>query len=222
MGGGEAAPAGPTAAAFTAAIRCWELMVRCQTTLRQQDFDFPALLDALGGRGWWWLSVFHADMLVFQGHLGEAVAKLKEMLVGGAYPTPLVISSLAIHVKLASLQYALNNLSGACDAVLQLVGQLSVLPQPPAAAAPGQQGSSGIGGQLNGPEARRHLHLLPLTRPHCLHLATAVLIQALRQRLHTHDDQCMGHLITLVQVSDSLNFAQRKVLIKINQQRKRL
>lgn len=85
--------------------------------------------------------------------------------------------------------------------MLEVVGQLS-----------GWGGGGGSSGPPAGevcvparPPGRRHLHVLALTRPHILRFTTTLLIHALRQRIFVDshsDDFCIGHLITLLQVSE--------------------
>lgn len=84
---------------------------------------------------------------------------------------------------------------GAAEAVLEVVTQL-----------PGWAGGGGLSGDLciTAAPNRRHLHVLALTRSQCLQFATTLLIHALRQRIiidRHSDDLCIGHLITLLQVS---------------------
>ncbi|KAK3885848.1 hypothetical protein Pcinc_009975 [Petrolisthes cinctipes] len=166
--------------------------------------EFVRVLESLGSDRWWWLRVFTVDVLIHQGRLTEAYQELTHTLAtldrnpSHHAPLPLATTLLTTHLKLASVHYALNNLSGAAEAVLEVVGQLS-----------GWSGGGGSGGPPAGevcvparPPGRRHLHVLALTRPHILRFTTTLLIHALRQRIlvDSHsDDFCIGHLITLLQ-----------------------
>ncbi|XP_064098835.1 LOW QUALITY PROTEIN: integrator complex subunit 10-like [Macrobrachium nipponense] len=180
--------AGGLSQALTTAIKCWDLL----NSYEQLRAEFVRLLDSLGTDRWWWLRVFRTDVLIYQGRLAEAARELRHTLThrGPQMPTTFISTNL----KLASVLYALNSLSSAAEAVLEVVNQL-----------PGWV--PGVGGLatdlcVSALPARRHLHVLALTRPQCLQFATTLLIHSLRQRIFVDkhsDDLCMGYLITLLQ-----------------------
>ncbi|KAK7072751.1 hypothetical protein SK128_001960 [Halocaridina rubra] len=180
--------AGGLSQALTTAIKCWDLL----NSYEQLRAEFVRLLESLGTDRWWWLRVFRVDVLIYQGRLAEAARELRHALThrGPQMPTTFISTNL----KLASVLYALNNLSGAAEAALEVVNQL-----------PGWVVSvGGLASDLciSTTPSRRHLHVLALTRPQCLQFATTLLIHALRQRIFVDkqfDDLCMGHLITLLQ-----------------------
>jgi len=96
---------------------------------------------------------------------------------------------LEVCLKLASVNYAVSNLSGAAECALKVI---KLLPTLTSAASVG----------LVSTGAERHLHILPLTKSHCLQFVVNVLINALRTRIVTqkfYEDLSMGHLITLLQ-----------------------
>ncbi|XP_068235665.1 integrator complex subunit 10 [Palaemon carinicauda] len=180
--------AGALSQALTTAIKCWDLL----NSYEQLRAEFVRLLETLGTDRWWWLRVFRTDVLIYQGRLAEAARELRHALThrGPQMPTTFISTNL----KLASVLYALNSLSSAAEAVLEVVNQL-----------PGWV--AGVGGLasdlcVSALPARRHLHVLALTRPQCLQFATTLLIHSLRQRIFDDkqmDDLCMGYLITLLQ-----------------------
>ncbi|XP_042891180.1 integrator complex subunit 10-like [Penaeus japonicus] len=179
--------AGGLSQALTTAIKCWDLL----NSYEQLRAEFVRLLESLGTERWWWLRVFTVDMLIYQGRLAEAARELRHTLThrGTQLPTTFISTNL----KLSSVLYAMNNLSGAAEAVLEVVTQL-----------PGWAGGGGLSGDLciTAAPNRRHLHVLALTRSQCLQFATTLLIHALRQRIiidRHSDDLCIGHLITLLQ-----------------------
>ena len=68
------------------------------------------LLESLGSDLWWWLRVFTVDVLIYQGRLAEAARDLRHTLTQrhtSMQPTAFISTNL----KLASVFYALNNLS---------------------------------------------------------------------------------------------------------------
>ncbi|XP_063852733.1 integrator complex subunit 10-like [Scylla paramamosain] len=188
VGGQGGIAAGGLSQALTTAIKCWDIL----KSYEQLRAEFVRLLESLGSELWWWLRVFTVDVLIYQGRLAEAARDLRHTLTQhhtSMQPTAFISTNL----KLASVFYALSNLSGAAEAVLEVVRQL-----------PGWVGMGGLTSELTvtAPPTHRHLHVLALTRPQCLQFATTLLIHALRQRVvvdrHT-DDFCIGHLITLLQ-----------------------
>ncbi|XP_042219425.1 integrator complex subunit 10-like isoform X2 [Homarus americanus] len=179
--------AGGLSQALTTAIKCWDLL----NSYEQLRAEFVRLLESLGTDRWWWLRVFTVDVLIYQGRLAEASRELRHTLTQRVHQLPTTF--ISTNLKLASVLYALNNLSGAAEAVLEVVGQL-----------PGWVGVGSLAGDLcvSAAPNRRHLHVLALTRPQCLQFATTLLIHALRQRIIVDrhmDDLCIGHLITLLQ-----------------------
>ncbi|XP_050709620.1 integrator complex subunit 10-like [Eriocheir sinensis] len=180
--------AGGLSQALTTAIKCWDIL----KSYEQLRAEFVRLLESLGSELWWWLRVFTVDVLIYQGRLAEAARELRHTLTQrhtSLQPTAFISTNL----KLASVLFAISNLSGAAEAVLEVVGQL-----------PGWVGVGGLTGDLTvtAPPTHRHLHVLALTRPQCLQFATTLLIHALRQRIVVErhsDDFCVGHLITLLQ-----------------------
>lgn len=75
--------------------------------------EFVRLLESLGTERWWWLRVFTVDMLIYQGRLAEAARELRHTLThrGTQLPTTFISTNL----KLASVLYAMNNLSVSND-----------------------------------------------------------------------------------------------------------
>ncbi|CAL4087217.1 unnamed protein product, partial [Meganyctiphanes norvegica] len=181
--------AGGISPALITAIKCWDLL-NAYDTLRA---EFMRLLDSLGTERWWWLQIFLIDLRIYQGHLTEAARELRHSLsrmLQASPPNPADI--IVMNLKLASVLYAINNLSGAAEAVLE------VIPHLPNFTGGGLTPELSVSASPN----RRHLHMLALTRPQCLQFITTLLLHALRQRIMAdrhHDDLCIGHLITLLQ-----------------------
>lgn len=79
--------------------------------------EFVRVLESLGSDRWWWLRVFTVDVLIHQGRLTEAYQELTHTLAtldrnpSHHAPLPLATTLLTTHLKLASVHYALNNLS---------------------------------------------------------------------------------------------------------------
>ncbi|XP_018010245.1 integrator complex subunit 10 [Hyalella azteca] len=214
VGQGEGVCSGGLPQALTTAIKCWDLL-HSHSKLRS---EFTALLERLkvGSP----LRAFRVDMLLHDFRLTEANREVRAMLAASsldvdspASPKPAVpFSPLELRLKLASINYALNNFSGATEAALEAI---RLLP-PPSATAPTLPGSSAA---LLPPAhsttassssssititagSERHLHLLPLSRAHCLQFIVTLLINALKTRVFQHkfhDDLSIGHLLTLVQ-----------------------
>ncbi|KAF2349543.1 Ninjurin [Trinorchestia longiramus] len=204
--------------ALTTAIKCWDLL-HCHAKLRA---EFTSLLDRLSLVGP--LRVFTVDMLLHDFRLTEANREVRAMMVAvqrdaaftvdtdGLVAAKPPFSHLELCLKLASINYALNNFSGAAEAALEAV---RLLPSPSSTcplmiASPGALLTSSHSASpavtsssitiTSGTE--RHLHLLPLSRAHCLQFVVTLLINALKTRVFQHkchDDLSIGHLLTLVQ-----------------------
>lgn len=71
--------------------------------------EFVRLLESLGTERWWWLRVFTVDVLIYQGRLAEAARELRHTLTHRLHQLPTTF--ISTNLKLASVLYALNNLS---------------------------------------------------------------------------------------------------------------
>uniref|UniRef100_A0A6A7FWI1 Integrator complex subunit 10 n=2 Tax=Hirondellea gigas TaxID=1518452 RepID=A0A6A7FWI1_9CRUS len=227
VGQGEGVCGAGLGQALSTCIKCWDLL-HSHAALRTELTAQLERLSCIGSA----LRLFTTDMLLHDARLTEASRDIKGMMAqlhgGGDADAPpdavanaqqaaaantLPFSHLELCLKLASVNYALNNFSGAAEAALEAIKLLpppsSTVPPSPTASAPPLLSSSHTAGTPT-PAAsltisagvERHLHLLPLSRAHCLQFVVTLLINALRTRIihhKFHDDLIIGHLLTLVQ-----------------------